>query len=152
MADEDRKLFIDEDWKAQVQREREEAERKAQESGEPAPEGEQQGGPTPPQQEGTPFMALVQSLATQCLLSLGVIAPKDVKEVYVDLGQARLLVDMLVDLRAKTEGNLAAEEQAMLDETVSELQRIFMMRSQQAQDETLREAGIRPEDLGKKPE
>jgi hypothetical protein len=152
MADEERKLFIDEDWKAQVQREREQAQRKAQESGAEAPEGDPQGGPTPPEQEGTPFMALVQSLATQALLSLGVIAPKDVKEVYVDLGQAQLLVDMLTDLRAKTEGNLTADEQGMLDETVSELQRIFMMRSQQAQEQTLRDAGVRPEDLGNQPQ
>jgi hypothetical protein len=147
MADEDRKIFIDEDWKAQVQREREQARNtqeeqpKAEEesAAAPAAEGEQQ---QPGEEAATPFMNLVQTLATQALFALGVIAPQGAEEVPVHLGEAKLVIDMLADLREKTKGNLAAEEQQHLNEAVNELQRIYVARAQQAQQQSMKDAGV----------
>jgi hypothetical protein len=53
MADDEKKIFVDEDWKAQVQKEREEAARMAQEKA--PPEGEAvPGGEAPEELPGQP--------------------------------------------------------------------------------------------------
>ncbi len=162
---EEKKIIIDEDWKDQVRREKEEAARKAAEAEKQAasaanakagaPGTDHAAGddtvPGAEAEETTPFMALVQSLATQALLFLGYIPQPGSQEVMVDLGQSRMVIDMLVDLRSKTAGNLNADEEAMLAEAVSELQRAFVVRSQQVQEAELKRAGLNPQDLKQKP-
>lgn len=170
MAD-DKRIIIDEDWKDRVRREKEEAARKAAEeehqrsaaASSPASPAADDGaeaidyaddGEDAEQLdeiEGTPFMALVQSLATQALLFLGYLAPPDSRQVMVDIGQARLVIDMLVDLRQKTQGNLNNDEQTMLAEAIAELQRAYVVRAQQAQEATLKQTGIDAQHLGRKP-
>ena len=100
------KIIIDEDWKAQVQREKEEADAKIEDEPEPseAEVGEEEG-----LEAENSFAALVQSLAAQCMLALGLIAPPDVKEVTLDIGQAKYVIDILLMLRDKTKGNLTPE-------------------------------------------
>jgi len=140
MADEEPKIIIDEDWKEQVRREREQASKEPQESAEETGAEEEA--------EASPFAALVQSLATQALFALGLIAPQDAQQVTVDLPQAQWLIDMLMALREKTKGNLTPEEEGQLTETVAELQRAYMVRAQQAQEAALKNSGVNPQDLG----
>lgn len=139
MEDEPRKIFIDEDWKAQVQREKEQAKAEPEQSPaakqgeEPGPEGEE---------APSAFAALIQSVAAQCAFALGLIAPPDTKQVMVNLEEARYCVDTLVMLREKTKGNLTPEEQGILSQTLAELQQVYAVRAQQIQEAQLKQAGI----------
>ena len=89
-------------------------------------------------------MALVQSLAAQCMLALGLIAPPDAQQVTLDITQAKYVIDILLMLREKTKGNLSTEEARMLTDVVSDLQRAYVARAQQAQEAALKQSGIYP--------
>lgn len=146
MADEEPKIFIDEDWKAQVQREKEKALSEAAQKETPADqpaEGE------PGEEPESLFQVLVTSLAAQAMYALGMVAPPDSQQVMVDLGQAKFVVDSLIMLREKTEGHLTPAEQGHLAEILGELQRIYVYRAQQVQEAQMRQAGINPGDFGK---
>lgn len=135
MADEP-KIFVDEDWKAQVQREREAA---AQAQPEPAAEAAEVAGEEAP--EPASFMGLVSTLATQCMFALGLIAQPGVKQVMVDLDQAQYLLDTMEMLHTKTAGNLSPEEDGGIKQAMAELGEIYIARVQQFQEETIRRAG-----------
>ncbi len=144
MADEP-KIFIDEDWKSQVQREKEQA-RQVTESGEVETPAEPDEGLRP--DEAT-FATLVQSLATQCAFALGLIAQRDAQQVMVDVVEAKFCIDTLIMLRVKTKGNLTPEEEGLLTNTVGELQQIYVVRAQQVQEAALKQAGIDLSNPGK---
>lgn len=148
MADGEPKIIIDEDWKSQVQREKEEAQKAAetQEPGHEADEGAEHDHDHE-HEEANPFLSLVHSLAAQCMLALGVIAPRDAKQVTVDIEQARYIIDTLMMLREKTKGNLTPEEEGFLTEALAELQRGYVVRAQQVQEAAFRNAGIDPKNL-----
>ena len=144
MADDDVKIFVDEDWKARVQREK--AEAKARDDEQPA-EAEKE-----PADEEAPapvasFTALISSLAAQAMFALGVLVPRDTPRVVVNLDEAKFTIDMLVMLRQKTKGNLTSEEDGQLTATVAELQQIYVARVQQIQENALQQAGITPDNL-----
>ena len=137
MADDEKKIIVDEGWKSKVQREKAEAARKepaAADADETADESE----------ELSLFSSLVVSLATQAMFALGVIAPEGQQEVSVDLLQAKHIIDMLQVLAEKTAGNLDDQEKRHLTEAVMELQHIFMQRAQQLQAQSIQGAGIDP--------
>ena len=68
------------------------------------------------------FDYLVFSLRTQAELSLGLLHFGEEKEKpEPDLGAARLAIDLLAMLQEKTRGNLALEEQRLLDNSLTEL-------------------------------
>ncbi|MCC6798167.1 MAG: DUF1844 domain-containing protein [Candidatus Hydrogenedentes bacterium] len=146
MADEP-KIFIDEDWKAQVQREKEEAQQKAESAPEEGGAGEGEIMPEP----GEPsFAGLLQSLAAQCAYALGLIAQRDQGQVMVDIVEAKYCIDTLMMLRAKTKGNLTPEEEGLLANMVAELQQVYVVRAQQVQEAELKKAGIDLGNLGGK--
>lgn len=124
MADEPKKLIIDEDWKQQAQREKDvlaakEEEEKKKEAEEP------EAGPGGPMPEGS-FAALVSMLTTQALFALGLIRVRGEDEREPDLEMARYNIDMLEVLAEKTKGNLTPEEQKMLKDTLADLRMGFV--------------------------
>ena len=135
MSDDEKKIIIDEDWKASVQREREEGVDEAVEEA-AAPQGAEESFPE------ASFDSLVGSLATQTLFALGLIAPQGQEQVAVDLDQARYTIDTLIVLREKTKDNLEPEEEGALTEAVTELERVFVARVQQQQEEAMRASGV----------
>ena len=175
MADEP-KIFIDEDWKARAQREKEELQKRVEAeavaarpaaslplsapdapstAGEgPAPVGpdmdeegmggEEMGAEEPYEAN---FDALLSSLATQTMFALGVIPQQGGGQVMVNLDQAKFTIDIMAMLREKTKGNLTPEEQAALDGTLAELQRLFVARVHQFEEQAMRQAGIDPANL-----
>jgi len=170
MADEERNIFVDQDWKAQVQREKEQAQEEAQkqqaeQSQQEAPEDAgtqagpgaeagahgEEGAPGQDQMPEASFMGLVGSLATQAMLALGVIAPQGAQEVRIDLGQAKYCIDTLAVLRDKTQGNLSEQESSELGQALSELQQLFVARAQQVQEQEMRQAGVDPTNLKGQP-
>ena len=175
MAD-DPKIFIDEDWKARAQREKEELQKRIEAEAAaartpapaipPAPEavanasseaafteqghdesdlnGEEAGGEEPYEAN---FDALLSSLATQTMFSLGVIPQQAGQQVTINLDQAKFTIDILAMLHEKTKGNLTAEEQAALEGTLAELQRLFVARVRQFEEQAMRQSGIDPNNL-----
>lgn len=149
MADEP-KIFIDEDWKAQVQREKEQA---AQADPEEASETTDVADPVladPEEDEETPpasLDTLVASLATQAMLSLGLVPQRGQEQVYIDLDSAKYAIDMLGVLRDKTKGNLTPKEEGTLLQAISEMEEVYIIRVQQYQEYALQQAGIDPRNL-----
>jgi hypothetical protein len=141
MADKDDtpKIFVDEDWKSKVDRER----AQAREKPEKAPAKAATAGELD-EAELTLFDYLVSTLAAQTVMALGLAAEEGQKQVYVDLGAARHLIDSLVMLREKTKGNLSKDEEANLNEAIAELQRVFAVRATQVREASLNRPGIDP--------
>jgi hypothetical protein len=165
MSDIKARIVVDEDWKARVQRERETVRAKPQSAQPPSP----QASPGTPEQDETPvasaaqsepaagggvhpaFEALIGTLATQAMYCLGFMGAPGQSQVVINLEQAKEAIDMVVMLREKTQGNLSAEEDAVLSETLMELQRLFAARVQQAQAQAMQQAGVDPSQLRGQP-
>lgn len=145
MSDDGPKIFIDEGWKAQVQREKEEAAKKL--AVEVTPEATAQTAESSDDvvldydPEQASFSALVGSLATQAMFALGLIADPDSGQVMVNLDAARYTLDLLAVLTDKTQGNLSPDETKMLLQTSGELEQAFAVRLQQFQEQALRQGG-----------
>jgi len=114
---EDKKIIIDEDWKSQVEREKEEI-AKAPEP----PEGEPAPGEIPP----ASFKTLVTAIGTQALMMLGQIADPSSGQPMYHPELARHHIDSLAVLQEKTEGNLDEEEKTMIDQFITELRQVFI--------------------------
>lgn len=116
MPDE-KKIIIDEDWKSQVEREKEELAN--------GPEDDQADaslGQIPP----ASFITLVTSIGTQALMMLGQIADPSTGQAIYHPELARHHIDSLVVLQEKTAGNLTDEEKEMVEQFVNELRQIFV--------------------------
>ena len=114
---EEKKIIVDEDWKAEAQKEKEilaaqeDAEKKKKQEEKPTR------GPLP---EGN-FAALISMLTTQALFALGLIQVKGQEEKEPDLEMAKYNIDILETIQEKTKGNLTKEEEAVLTNTLNEL-------------------------------
>ncbi len=148
--DDEKKIFIDEDWKSKVEREREEVRHHIEE----APKAGTEAAADEELQEAemSLFDYLVSTLAAQTMMALGLMAEEGQTQVMVDLGAAKHMVDSLMMLREKTKGNLTADEEANLSEAIGELQRVFAVRATQVREASLKHPSIDPNPpfLGKK--
>ena len=128
----EKKTVIDEDWKAEVQAEKEDLQRE-QEAGETAESTADAGptepaadaGPTPPLPPPT-FEVLVSSLGMQAMISMGLTPSPASGKPEGDLDQAKHLVDTLAMLEEKTEGNRTPEETALLGNFLHELRMAYV--------------------------
>jgi len=120
---EEKKIIVDEDWKAEAQKEKEilaaqeEAEKeKAEEAGPvrgPLPKGD--------------LAALISMLTTQALFALGVLKVEgqdDKREPELHL--AKYNIDMLETLEEKTKGNLSEQEAKVLSNTLSQVRMAYV--------------------------
>ena len=115
MTDEDPKIIVDDDWKSQVEQEKEQL---AQESSEPTSDG---GGEIPP----ASFPMLVNTLCTQAFAALGVI-PDATGKPNVNREMAKHFIDTLGVLEEKTKGNLTPDEAAMMTNMLHQLRMAFV--------------------------
>ena len=131
MAEEKKKLIIDEDWKQQARKEKEVLAAKEKEAEIEAEEEETAGreGPLP----SGDLAALISMLTTQALFSMGLLQVKGQDPREPDLELARYNIDMLDTLEAKTKGNLTEEEAAVLKNTLSELRMGYVHVANQIQ-------------------
>lgn len=129
-------IIIDEDWKARVEREKEEAAKAPEE----APSGESKDKAAP-----SPFEGMVSYLATHAMGAMGMFAARDATEVQVNLEAAKFVIDGLMALREKTKGNLSAEEEGNLTAMIGDLQRAYVTCSQAVQETAMRSAAPAPE-------
>ena len=127
MAD-DKKIIIDEDWKDQAKREKEElaAEKKIEEV-EKATESEEakaapERGPLP----AANMTGLISMLGTQAFFAMGAFGAEEGVEPKVDLEMAKYSIDMLGVIDEKTKGNLSEEEAAALEGTLHKLRMTYV--------------------------
>lgn len=138
------KIVVDEDWKAQVEAERD-ALRQKEEEAQPEQAHEQQSHEQQAPEQQAPeaeaaaagagsegrlppasFGMLVSSLATQAIVSLGQIPDPVENKPVVRLEMARHFIDTLAVLEDKTRGNLTPEESKMLSGALHELRMLFV--------------------------
>ena len=124
MSEEEKKIIVDEDWKTQVEAEREAL--KAEASGEPVADPAEKGTPPPEKMPPASLEMLVTSLATEAMLALGAVPNPATGEVSTNPEQARYAIDMLEMLQQKTKGNLNPGEEAMFRDVLHQLRMLFV--------------------------
>ena len=126
MSDE-KKIIIDEDWKSQVEAERESLAKE---------QSEQANAPAEPQAlPPASFQMLLTSLATEAMISLGQLPNMGTQELETNVPQARYAIDMLQVLEEKTQGNLTPGEEQALKDLLHQL-RLMFVSVQQGQAKT----------------
>jgi hypothetical protein len=106
MADEEKKIIVDDDWKAEARKEKE---RLAQETA---------------QQEPLPdpnFAEVINMIAIQAMVGFGGMAGPGGERIPPNLDIAKHYVDMLQVLEDKTKGNLTDDEKNLLDQVIYEV-------------------------------
>ena len=133
---EEKKVFVDEDWKSKVRAEKEAA-AQAEQAGDAGAAPQQPASPDPSaashQLPPASFITLCSTLATQAMLAMGQMANPVTNEVYVDLEQAKHFIDTLAVLEEKTKGNLTAEESTLLTNLLHEFRLAFVAVQSQPQ-------------------
>jgi hypothetical protein len=114
---EEKKIIVDEDWKAEAQKEKEILAAQEEAEKEKKLDEKHARGPLP---EGN-FAALVSMLTTQALFALGLLHVKGQEEREPDLEMAKYNIDILETIQEKTKGNLTKEEETVLTNTLNEL-------------------------------
>ena len=118
------KIIVDDDWKDQVQKEKEAFEEQGTES-------------QTPQMPEPSFALLVTTLSTQALSCLGMIPdPMSGKPASADLPLAKHFIDTLGVLEQKTSGNLDDEEKQLLNESLHQLRMAFVMAGKSLAEES----------------
>ncbi|MDB4473340.1 DUF1844 domain-containing protein [bacterium] len=120
---EEPKIIVDDDWKSQVEREKEELK---DSDSEPESEGEAEEHALPP----ASFMVLMSTLATQAMAAMGLIPDPMTGQPSVNLPMAKHFIDLLGMLQEKTQGNLTEEEANHLRDGLHQLRMIFVSSEQ----------------------
>jgi len=122
MADDEKKIIIDEDWKQQAQKEKEVLKEKEA--------AEHTAGPEEPVEiPPADFSGLVSMLASQAFWALGVFRMDENDTREPDFQMAKFNIDMLGVIEEKTKGNLSDEEAKMLEAALSQLRMAFVQLS-----------------------
>ena len=126
MSDEEPKIIVDEDWKDQVQREKEQLREQDQVAADsPAGDGGPAGQEMPP--ASMPF--LISMLSSQAMMAMGFLPDPSGQQAPVDLPMAKHFIDLLGVLEVKTKGNLDEEEEKMLTESLHQFRMAFLQMS-----------------------
>lgn len=81
---------------------------------------------------GGDFRLFLAKLQIQALFALGIIENPITKKTDMNLPHAQTLIDDLLMLREKTQGNLEQDEAAQLNKIISDLQWQFVEKSKSA--------------------
>lgn len=138
MSEEQPKIHIDSDWKAQARAEKEKLAQKSQQEaaakGAGKPAGAGQAGPGAGQMPPANFETLISTMATQALFAMGAIPDPRTGQRQAHLELARHHIDMLSVIEEKSKGNLSEEETNMLTGTLYELRSRYIQLSNQARE------------------
>ena len=114
----EKKLFVDEDWKSQVEAEKAALARDPVAGSSTSSEV--------PELPAASFELLVTIFVTEAMVALGQIPnPLDGKSSFSP-EHARYAIDMLQVIQAKTSGNLSPDEAAMLESLLHQLRLAFV--------------------------
>lgn len=94
----------------------------------PAAQGpaSQREGNRPPPVSSEAFLQFLNSLALQALVHLGEVPHPETRQPEPNLEQAREVIDLLLALKAKTEGNVGPEEKSFFNSVLPEIQMKFV--------------------------
>lgn len=140
MSEEQPKIHIDSDWKAQARAEKEKLAQKSQQeaaakgAGKPAGAGQAGGSAAAGQMPPANFETLISTMATQALFAMGAIPDPRTGQRQAHLELARHHIDMLSVIEEKSKGNLSEEETNMLTGTLYELRSRYIQLSNQARE------------------
>ncbi len=118
MADETPKIIIDEDWKSQVEKEKETY---ADQSAIPTTGGDPQLADDDPEMPPASYAMLVSMLASDAMISLGQIPNPMTGEFVPRRNTAKYLIDMIAMLHETTRGNVDPEESQQVEELLHQL-------------------------------
>lgn len=121
-----KKIIIDEDWKTQVEREKEVASQQSASGAAPSAQARSTEAEFPP----ATLSFLVTSLAMQAMMSMGLMPNPITGKNETSLAQARHFIDTVEMLDQKTKGNRTAEEDQVLDNLLYELRMAFVAVSE----------------------
>jgi len=124
----EKKIIVDEDWKKQVEAEREALRQMEQEGQQGAEAAAAQAGPLPPPD----LTFLATNIYLQGMMALGLMADPAAEKIEVRLDLARHTIDTLAMLQQKTEGNRTPEETQALENMLHELRLAFVQVQQAA--------------------
>lgn len=102
------KKKVDENWKTQAEKEKGEAEEKAEKYYQPT------------------FTIFLSSLSMQAMISLGKLENPLTEKTEKNLEQARFLIDTLAIIKDKTKNNLTADEGNFLDDILFNLRTLYL--------------------------
>jgi hypothetical protein len=124
---EEKKIIIDEDWKSQVQAEKEAAAKSKagespEQSGARTQSQDRQRAEMPP----ASLQMLLTMLATEAMVALGQIPHPATGAAHADRDQAQYLIDLIEVIRDKTKGNLTPNEQQLTDTLLHQLRLAFV--------------------------
>ena len=122
----EKKLIIDEDWKSQVEAEKNAAQQEGAEK--PAASGLSDGGQIPLPPANLTF--LVSTLYLQGAIAMGLLPNPAADKSEVQLDQAQHSIDLLTMLQQKTEGNRTPEESRELEAALHELRLAYVTTQQ----------------------
>jgi hypothetical protein len=128
MAEDEQKIIIDEDWKSQVQAEKEAAARvkpSAPDGGAATAAPSQaaaRDAPMPP----ASLELLLTMLATEALVALGQMPHPATGQVQTQRNQAEYLIDTIDVIKEKTKGNLTPGEQQLIETLLHQLRIVFV--------------------------
>ena len=114
----EKKIIVDEDWKAEAQKEKEKLAAE-EEKDEQQPKRR---GPLP---KGD-LAALISTLTTQAFFSMGAFKVEGQDDREPDLELAKYNIDMLETLEEKTKGNLSEDEAKILAETLNQVRMAYV--------------------------
>lgn len=112
MTDEPKKIIVDDDWKAQAQREKEQL------AEETAAAGQM------PQEPN--FLEVLNLIVMQAMAGLGLMGTPDGQRIPPNFEVAKHFIDLLAILEVKTKGNLEPDEEKILQQTLYELRMHFV--------------------------
>lgn len=108
MPDEQKKIVVDDDWKAEARREKERlAEQQEAAAREPMPQPS--------------FAELINLIAIQAMVAMGLVGGPGAERIPPNLEAAKHFIDMLQVLEEKTRNNLSPEEKRTLDSILYEM-------------------------------
>ncbi|MGE3182679.1 MAG: DUF1844 domain-containing protein [Phycisphaerae bacterium] len=113
MSEDEKKIIVDDDWKAEAQREKQKLEEETRARAQA------------PRLEGG-FAELLNLLAMQAVVGLGGMATPTGERIPPNLETAKHFIDLIEVLDEKTTGNLSEDEKKILDQTIYELRMIYV--------------------------
>jgi hypothetical protein len=114
------KIIVDDDWKSQVEKEKEELKKQSEASRDSQP------GPESMEMPPASFMVLLSTLATQAMAALGLVPDPLTGKPNVNRPIAKHFIDTLAMLQEKTKGNLTDEESGHLRDGLHQLRMAYV--------------------------
>jgi hypothetical protein len=120
----EKKIIVDEDWKSQVEAEKEAASQNKQQGQAEQPSGAEEALPAPT------LTFLASTIFMQGAIAMGLLPNPITDKSVVQIDQARHAIDLLTMLQQKTEGNRTPEETEDFESMLHQLRMAFIAVTQ----------------------